>query len=76
MKDFSADIAEIKERLARIETLLRGNGGTGITSRLEDHERRLRKVERFMWATLALLGLWEGLLTWLVVEALKRLGGA
>lgn len=64
---------EILERLTRIETLLREDG---VLRRLEDHERRLRKAERFMWSLLGILGLWEGLLTWLVVEALKRIGGA
>lgn len=69
----SGDILrEILERLAKIEAILKEDG---VLSKVKDHERRLRTLEKFMWTILGIWGLWQGILTWLLIQALRSIGG-
>lgn len=63
---------DILERLVRIETLLKDDG---ILAKLNDHEKRMRKLERFMWALLAVLGIWEAVLTAAITAVVRSLIG-
>jgi len=68
-KDFER---EVLERLRRIEDGLFGvdGGDKGLIGRVADHERRLRAVEKLMWSIMGLLGIWEAILTAMVVKLL------
>ncbi|MEO0248094.1 MAG: hypothetical protein ABIN58_00855 [candidate division WOR-3 bacterium] len=59
------DIGEIIERLARIETRL----SNGICQDMEDHERRLRFLERGFWTAFGALAILQVILKFIPFPA-------